>query len=108
VDRCIVVNSTLSCTFHRDYGHQRRTSSRFKWPLLGYMPSRTPYQMFPAISTPAEAKEFVSYRTKNERLLILSELQKFQEEKCVDGLYSGLSGNATLRIGTSQFDDQKE
>jgi len=41
--------------------------------------------MFPAISTPDEAEGLVSYLTKNERLLLLSELQKFREEE--DGLY---------------------
>jgi len=51
------------------------------------MPSQTPYQMFPAISSPDEAKGFVKYLTKSERLLLLSQLQKFQEEKDLDGVY---------------------
>ena len=50
------------------------------------MPSTTPYQLFPAITTPDEAKGLVSYLTKNERLLLLSQLQNFKEEDGVDGL----------------------
>ena len=86
-DRFIVVNSSSTCIFRRHYGHHRRTSSRFKWPHEGYMPSRTPYQMFPAISTADEAKGFVSYLTKNERSLLLSQLQEFQDDRGFDDLY---------------------
>jgi len=86
VDRFIVVNTGLSYIFHRHYGHRRRTSSRFKWPHQGFMPSSTPYQMFPAITTPDEAKGLVSYLTRNERLLLLSQLQNFREEDDFNGL----------------------
>jgi len=86
VDRLVVVNSSLSHSFRRHYGHRRKTSSRFKWPREGFMPSTTPYQLFPAITTPDEAKGLVSYLTKNERLLLLSQLQNFKEEDGVDGL----------------------
>jgi len=90
-ERCIVVNSSLPFILRSYHGHHhhhhRKPSSRFKWPHEGFMPSRTPYQMFPAISTPDEAEGLVSYLTKNERLLLLSELQKFREEEDVDGLY---------------------
>jgi len=87
-----VVNSSSSCVFRRYHGHHRRTSSRFKWPHQGFMPSRTPYQMFPAISTPDEANGLVNYLTKNERLLLLTALQEFKEEKDFDGSYHGLLG----------------
>jgi len=86
VDRYLVVNSSLSCIFRRHYGHRRRTSSRFKWPHQGFMPSTTPYQMFPAITTPDDAKGLVSYLTQKERLLLLSQLQNFREEEDFDGL----------------------
>ena len=94
-DRFIVISSCSSCISrryhgHGHHGHHRRTSSRFKWPHQGFMPSRTPYQMFPPISTSDEAKGFVGYLTKNERLLLLSQLQQFKEEKDVDGSYLGL------------------
>jgi len=36
--------------------------------------------MFPAISTAEEAKGLVSYLTKNERQLLLCELQQFRDE----------------------------
>ena len=90
VDRFVVVNLSSTSLLCRHNGHHRRTSSRFKWPQKGFMPSRTPYQMFPAISTSDEAKGFVSYLTKNERLLLLSQLQKFPEEKDFDGLLVGI------------------
>lgn len=86
VDRCIVVNSSLLCIFRRHYGHRRRTSSRFKWPREGFMPSTTPYQMFPAITTHDDAKCLVSYLTENERSLLLSQLQNFKQEDAFDGL----------------------
>jgi len=85
-DRFFVASSSSTCELRRHYGHQRRTSSRFKWPHQAFMPSRTPYHLFPAISSSEEAKGFVSYLTKNERLLLLSELQQFREEKVLDGL----------------------
>ena len=50
------------------------------------MPSTTPYQMFPAITTPDDAKGLVSYLTQKERLLLLSQLQNFREEEDFDGL----------------------
>lgn len=96
-DRCIVANSSFSCIFRRHHGHYRKTSSRFKWPYQGYMPSRTPYQLFPAISTPDDAKEFVSYLTKKEKLLLLPELQKLQKEKDFDGLWTVLQNASKAR-----------
>ena len=42
--------------------------------------------MFPAITTPDEAKGLVSYLTRNERLLLLSQLQNFREEDDFNGL----------------------
>ena len=89
-DRFAVVTLSSTCVLCRHNAHHRRTSSRFKWPQKGFMPSRTPYQMFPAISTSDEAKGFVSYLTKNERLLLLSQLQKFPEEQDFDGLFAGI------------------
>jgi len=94
-DRIIVINYSSLCIFRRYHGHHhKRTSSRFKWPHQGFMPSRTPYQMFPAISTADEAAGFVSYLTKNERFLLLSQLQKFPTEQDFDGLYFALLNNS--------------
>ena len=99
VDRFVVINLSSTSLLCRHNGHHRRTSSRFKWPQKGFMPSRTPYQMFPAISTSDEAKGFVSYLTKNERLLLLSQLQKFPQEKDFDGLLVGIVvETASLKI----------
>jgi len=50
--------------------------------------------MFPAISTADEAAGFVSYLTKNERFLLLSQLQKFPTEQDFDGLYFVLLNNS--------------
>jgi len=55
------------------------------------MPSRTPYQLFPAITTVDEAKGLVNYLTKNERQLLLCELQQFRDEdEDFNGLGFGL------------------
>ena len=42
--------------------------------------------MFPAISTPDEAQGLVSYLTKDERVLLLTQLHKFREETDVSGM----------------------
>ena len=53
---------------------------RFQWPRDNYMPSTSPYHMFPRISTPEDAKCVVSNMDNVTRKLILQELHLSEEE----------------------------
>ena len=85
LQNCCILSTKQNCRFLSDADSSNADRMRFKWPRDNYMPSSSPYHMFPMISTIDDAKIVVDHMDSLSRKLLLQQLQIPGEEQSSEG-----------------------